>query len=211
MSNIIPLFNEYIGNDKIEEAVNLMLEFLVNRDAHLHGDFVLVKNRFSHFKREYKLGLTQDLSERVRIVHALLLLSEEVKQKNFPDMDVFAQEDHTAVVAAVYANVYATMAADIDLLVFTTHPENPDYGENKETHEYLFREVPGIEYRIKELRVENHEENYAVVRVRQQTLGRFRYPDFKDNECVFLHTMKPLNGIWKLYGTAVVELRYLMT
>jgi hypothetical protein len=48
-----------------------------------------------------------------------------------------------------------------------------------------------------------------VVRVRQQTPGRFRYPEFKDNEGVFLHTLKPLNGIWKLYGTAVLELKYL--
>jgi hypothetical protein len=177
----------------------------------LHSDFLLIKNRLSYFNRQYRLGLTNDQSERVRIVDAMLLLCAEVKQKEFPDIDVLKQEDHTAVIAAVYANVYATMAADIDLLVNTTHPENPDYAENKDTHLFLFQKVPGLDYRIKELLVENHEENYAVVRVRQQTLGRFRYPEFKDNECVFLHTMKPLNGIWKLYGTAVVELRYLMT
>lgn len=210
MQPIADIFRDYIANDKLLEAFNLLREFLKGKKLPVFDTLLLLQSRFKKYHNDELSKLKPDdflATERQQIVQAMLALANQVDaeqaetaQEPSPDQPY----ELTAIVAAIYANVHGMIVEDIDLTMSTLHPDNPGFAGTKEFILQIFGYYD-LKYEIRGFELLQYAPDLAVVQVVQRTV-KASGPDFVNNEVVVLHTLKKDGRAWKIYGSAAKQI-----
>ena len=119
MQPIADIFRDYIANDKLLEAINLLREFLKGKKLPIVDTLFLLQSRYKKYQNDELGKLKSDeylATERQQIVQAMLALANQVEAEQpetEPEPD--NQYDLTAILAAIYANVHSMIVEDLDL------------------------------------------------------------------------------------------------
>lgn len=208
MQSIADIFRDYIANDKLMEAINLLREFFKGKKFQSYDTLLLLQSRFKKYKNDELAKLKPDeylATERQQIVQAMLALANEVEAEQpaaEPEPD--NQYDITAIVAAIYANVHGMIIEDIDLTMSTLHQDNPGFSGTRELIQKIF-DYYDLHYEIRGIELLQYTPEMAVVQVVQRTM-KASGPDFINNESVVLHTLKKDGRVWKIYGSAAKQI-----
>lgn len=208
MQPIADIFRDYIANDKLLEAINLLREFFKGKKLPVVDTVFFLQSRYKKYQNDELGKLKSDeylAMERQQIVQAMLALANQIEAEQpetEPEPD--NQYDLTAIVAAVYANVHGMIVEDLELTMSTLHPDNPGFAGTRELIQQIFGHYD-LRYEIRSIELLQYTPDVAVVQVVQRTL-KASGPDFINNEVIVLHTLKKDGRAWKIYGSAAKQI-----
>jgi hypothetical protein len=119
---------------------------------------------------------------------------------------VLTFEQETAVISAVYENIAATNAEDIDRYMTSLHTFSRDYQSTRQIIERLYRNYD-LTATLSSVEVIRYSPTEARVRFILETRKRSG-PDFRDNRINGTFILRPENGQWKLYDQIVNNIEY---
>ncbi|MDZ4681597.1 MAG: hypothetical protein SH848_17270 [Saprospiraceae bacterium] len=208
MQPIADIFRDYIANDKLLEAINLLREFFKGKKLPVVDTVFFLQSRYKKYHNDELGKMKSDeylAMERQQIVQAMLALANEIEAEQpqtEPEPD--NQYELTAIVAAIYANVHGMIVEDLELTMSTLHPENPGFAGTRELIQQIFGHYD-LRYEIRDIQLLQYAPDLAVVQVVQRTI-KASGPDFIDNEVIVLHTLKKDDRAWKIYGSAAKQI-----
>lgn len=99
-------------------------------------------------------------------------------------------------------NIQTMQEKDIDAYMETIHPDSPAYDSTKDLMDQM--DVYELDVDISNLNVEDKSEDEATVSFTQKSV-KIDGPDYQNNEIEGVHTLKPDDGVWKVFNTDVTE------
>jgi len=109
--------------------------------------------------------------------------------------------------AVVQENIKAMNNEDLDKAMATIDDQSASYDQTKKVAKQLF-ELYDLKYELDSLKVISQTDDEARVECIQTTM-KVKGPAFRDNRIVFVHTLRRVDGIWKIYNSKVMKLDYL--
>lgn len=125
-----------VGDNRVEDALDSLLEIIGDKDDTLTNQLLLTKGRFKEYTLSTNLGLEERNHERQQIVNSILILADDAEQyvattnpatPKTPAMDVSIKGD-AEIVGVIYMHMYAYTTNDFKIMQLTLHP---DYSEAK--------------------------------------------------------------------------------
>ncbi len=117
------------------------------------------------------------------------------------------EELSAALKKVTQQNLDAMGKEDLDRYMSTVHAKSPVYGQTRRTIRQMFVAYD-LQYKLLSLRYIGMDEEYAVVRVKQKTT-KIRGPAFRDNIIDVMQIFRKEGKRWKIWQSAVLEVRYL--
>lgn len=150
----------------------------------------------------------------VIILIGLLIAAASLSGYSLPQLNNLAStsaktissEDESAIISAIYENIAANNAENIDRYMATIHTQSRDFDSTREKIETLYqnydlvatiRGVEIVQYSQTEARVS------FILETRKQG-----GPDFRDNRISGTFILRPENGQWKLFDQIVTKIQY---
>ena len=103
-------------------------------------------------------------------------------------------------------NFRATESEDLNAVLDTMHTQSPTYSSTKQLMVSLF-ETYDVQYDLLSFSYVGQDGKYAIVRIKQAT-RKVSGPAFQNNDLDSIHVLRKENGKWKLWTTAILELKY---
>jgi hypothetical protein len=110
-------------------------------------------------------------------------------------------------VSVVQENIKAMNNKDLDKAMATVDEQSASYDQTKQIAKKLF-ELYDLKYELDSVRVIMQTDDEARVGC-MQTTRKVRGPEFRDNKIDFVHTLRKVDGNWKIYYSKVMKLDYL--
>jgi len=110
-------------------------------------------------------------------------------------------------ISIVQENIKAMNEKDLDRAMATVDEQSPSYDQTKQVAKKLF-EMFELKYELANVRVISQTEDEARVGC-IQTTKKVSGPGFRDNRIDFIHTLRKVDGRWKIYYSNVQKLDYL--
>jgi hypothetical protein len=110
-------------------------------------------------------------------------------------------------VSVVQENIKAMNDRDLDRAMATIDEQSPSYDQTKQVAKKLF-EMYELKYELANVKVIVQTEDEARVGC-IQTTKKVSGPGFRDNRIDFVHTLRKVDGRWKIYYSNVNKLDYL--
>ena len=110
-------------------------------------------------------------------------------------------------VAVVQENIKAMNNEDLDKAMAMIDEQSASYDQTKQMAKKIF-ELYDLKYELDSLRVITQNDDEARVGC-IQTTTKVRGPAFRDNRIDFVHTLRKVEGVWKIYNSKVVKIDYL--
>jgi tetratricopeptide (TPR) repeat protein len=108
---------------------------------------------------------------------------------------------------AIYENIRATNAEDIDLYISTIHPDSPGY---QQTAESIPNAFAAYDLSVNVYGLEVVEKTGSEVQVAfTMESHKIRGPGFRDNRVYGIFILRPDDGVWKIYNQKVERVEYL--
>ena len=108
---------------------------------------------------------------------------------------------------AFRANVKALNEENIGAYMATLDRSSPGFAQTKPLVQKLFRTYD-LKYKIDKIEVVKASAGEIELRI-TQTTRKIRGPEFNDNRMVATHTLKAVQGEWKIYDTQVEDVESL--
>lgn len=99
-------------------------------------------------------------------------------------------------------NIQTMQDEDIDAYMETIHPDSPAYDTTEDLMEQMA--VYELDVEVSDLSVADKSEDEATVNFTQRSM-KIEGPDYQNNEIKGVHTLKPDEGVWKIFGTEASE------
>lgn len=135
---------------------------------------------------------------------------DELKTKSFDNILVLRninQNIEEEVIACMNKQIQAMRDEDIDSYMETIDENHPSYSHTRQNTEIMFQQFD-IEYTVKELTVIEKSGSRAKVRL-TLVANIIKGPKAQSNESTSVHTLKKINGKWKVTGSVCEKLIYL--
>ena len=116
------------------------------------------------------------------------------------------QDVASEIQAVVIENFRATESEDLNAVLDTMHTQSPTYSSTKQLMVSLF-ETYDVQYDLLSFSYVGQDGKYAIVRIKQAT-RKVSGPAFQNNDLDSIHVLRKENGKWKLWTTAILELKY---
>ncbi|MEN2768055.1 hypothetical protein [Ornithinibacillus xuwenensis] len=129
---------------------------------------------------------------------------EEKSEETSKESEESGVPEDEELFAVLELNMQTLIDKDVDKHMETIHSESPLYDSTKQTAEMVFQY--DIEAELSDLVVEEKSETEAKVRFTQTAIGS---DGFTSNRISGVHTLKPDNGVWKIFGSEVEETVFL--
>jgi len=110
-------------------------------------------------------------------------------------------------VSVVQENIKAMNDENLDKTMATIDEQSASYDQTKQVAQRLF-DIYDLKYELDSLRVITKTDDEARVEC-IQTTTKVRGPAFRDNRIDFVHSLRKVDGIWKIYNSKVMKLDYL--
>ena len=110
-------------------------------------------------------------------------------------------------VSVVQENIKAMNDRDLDRTMATIDEQSPSYDQTKQVAKKLF-EMYELKYELENVRVITQTDDEARVAC-VQTTKKVSGPGFRDNRIDFVHTLRKVDGNWKIYYSNVNKIDYL--
>jgi hypothetical protein len=110
-------------------------------------------------------------------------------------------------VAVVQENIKAMNNEDLDKAMATIDEQSASYDQTKQMAKKIF-ELYDLKYELDSLRIITQTDDEARVGC-IQTTTKVRGPAFRDNRIDFIHTLRKVDGIWKIYNSKIMKIDYL--
>lgn len=104
------------------------------------------------------------------------------------------------------ANLDASNARDLDAYMAAIHPKSMGYAVTRKQMGDLNKKYE-LAYRVTKFSFVGVDGDYAICRVRQET-KRKAGPEFRDNEVDTLQVFRKDNDAWKIWTSAVLEVKF---
>jgi ketosteroid isomerase-like protein len=108
--------------------------------------------------------------------------------------------------AVVDANLDAANAKDLDAYMASIHPKSLSF-ENTRRQMAQLHKTYELSYKVTQYSFVGNDADYAVARVRQETKKK-KGPEFRDNEVDTLQVFRKDKDTWKIWTSAVLEVKY---
>jgi serine protease Do len=125
------------------------------------------------------------------------------------DVPGCAQETETPndPISVVQENIKAMNNKDLDKAMATIDEQSASYEQTEQIAKRLF-EIYELQYELDSVRVISKTDDEARVEC-VQTTKKVRGPAFRDNKIDFVHTLRKVDGNWKIYNSYVKKIDYL--
>ena len=110
-------------------------------------------------------------------------------------------------ISVVQENIKAMNDRDLDRTMATIDEQSPSYDQTKQVAKKLF-EMYELKYELENVRVITQTDDEARVAC-VQTTKKVSGPGFRDNRIDFVHTLRKVDGNWKIYYSNVNKIDYL--
>lgn len=115
--------------------------------------------------------------------------------------------DQAAILAVIQANLKAMENEDVEATMATIDPSSTAYAMTQEMIKVIFDQYD-LKYEIsglKVLKTTDQEAEVAFTQVTRKVSG----PDFRNNKIQGIHTLRKVNGAWKIFASRIVKTTYL--
>jgi hypothetical protein len=112
--------------------------------------------------------------------------------------------DDKVLFQAIEDNVQAINKKDLDAFMATIHPNAPTFASTRDTVGKMFRSVD-LKFTVKDLKVITSSPEEAQVSFVQTTEKAGGDAPFQNRIMEGVHTLRPDNGKWKIFGTAPIK------
>jgi hypothetical protein len=109
--------------------------------------------------------------------------------------------------SVVQENIKAMNGEDLDKAMATIDEQSASYDQTKQMAKKIF-ELYDLKYELDSLRVITLTDEEARVGC-VQTTTKLKGPAFRDNRIDFVHTLRKVDGNWKIYNSKVMRIDYL--
>ncbi len=109
--------------------------------------------------------------------------------------------------SVIFENVRAMESENLECFMDTIHEHCPHYNSTKDFATQMFKDYD-LKCEINDIKVvekSDHEAKVLVVQVTRRLAGL----PYNDNKTTGIHTLKKINGTWKIYHTEIVNIEYL--
>jgi len=104
-------------------------------------------------------------------------------------------------------NLQALQAEDVDAAMATVHPKSPIFAQTRAVTARLVAAYD-LKYELLSVSYFGQDKDYLAVRVKQKTT-KVKGPAFRDNVVDVVDFLRKDGGKWKLWQTAVLQIKYL--
>ncbi|NAO99422.1 hypothetical protein FRY77_25915 [Halomonas sp. MG34] len=125
---------------------------------------------------------------------------EETEAAEEPEEEAVPEDDELFEVLEV--NIQSMMDQDIDAHMETIHSESPAYNSTKDLLDQVSAYT--LDMQLSDLAVEEKSEEEARVAYTQTSM-KVDGPEYQNNLTKGIHTLKPEDGVWKIFGSEVIE------
>lgn len=139
-----------VGENRVEDALNALIEYVAEKDDTLTNQLFLTKGRYKEYVVSTNLGLEERNHERQQIINSILLIADDAEQfvkiveTTATTISTMAQEvsikGNDEIIGLLFTHIYAYNTNDFKAMQLTLHP---DYAEVKpaEWKEFLKKNV----------------------------------------------------------------------
>ncbi len=109
--------------------------------------------------------------------------------------------------SVIYENIKAMESENLECFMNTIHEHCPHYNSTRDFAAQMFKDydLKCAINAIKIIEKTDHEAKVHVVQVTERVAGL----PYRNNKTTGIHTLKKINGIWKIYHTEIVSIEYL--
>lgn len=172
-----------VGENRVEDALNALIEYVAEKDDTLTNQLFLTKGRFKEYTTSTTLGLDERNHERQQIVNSILMIADDAEQfvkvveTTTTTIETIAHEvsikGNDEIIGIIFTHIYAYNTNDFKAMQPTLHP---GYAEVKpaEWKEFLKKNVGeniGFQIiKIEPIKEEPTKATYKVEYIRKSTL-----------------------------------------
>ncbi len=124
-----------------------------------------------------------------------------------PDAQIEQEKLETLLRRTLDKNLKGYQEEDIEAVMSTIHSESPIFTATKASSQKIFKAYD-LNFGILSFSYIGRDTDYVVIRVKQVTT-KIAGPEFRDNELDAMHILRKKKGEWKLWQTAILEIKYL--
>jgi hypothetical protein len=157
--------------------------------------------KISYEKWHQEERTVQSMTRKLAVLFVIILLSTAV-----PGCSQEAETPNDPV-SVVKENIKAMNSEDLDKAMATIDKQSASYDQTKEIAQRLF-DIYDLNYALDSVRVIMQTDDEARVAC-VQTTSKVTGPAFRDNKIDFVHTLRKVDGIWKIYNSKIMKLDYL--
>lgn len=214
MPSISFSISQLIGDAQLKEACGVMKDFFNGKgEAQLLEQLTLLEFRMSHLQHKIVVvqggsEMSEDSLERNRIVFELIGLNKRIMEL---EKDQAQQEfNDPEIQNLIYANFYATSEKDLEGVLRTLHPENPQLESQKQLNLMLFqRNDLDLVFEIKPpIRILSYSNELATAEIVQYTWNKKPNVLFRPNQTTQICLFKKYKDRWRLYSGTVKKVEY---
>ena len=118
-----------------------------------------------------------------------------------------SKKEYTTPESVVKANIQYLNEKDIDNVMSTIHPQNPDFELVKENITKLLNRYD-LNYKLLDTKILEQNDNEVKIRFTQE-VKKIKGPDFKDNITTGVHTLRKDGDSWRIYSTDMMKVESL--
>jgi len=215
MQRITFSISQLIGEARLKEACDVMNDFLKGFENQLDivQQLSLLTFRLSHLQQKVLIEQgghekSEDGIERNRIAYDLLELNKSIQklEKDQTQKEITDPE----ITNLIYANFYATSEKDLEGVIRTLHPDNPQLEAARALNQMLF-EQDGLDLVceiIPPIRVLSYSDDLALAEVVQNTRNKKPNVMFRPNQTTQICLFKKYKDRWKFYSGAIKKIEY---
>lgn len=214
MQSISFSISQLIGDAQLKEACGVMADFLKgNPQAELSENLSLIEFRLSHLQHKIIVEqggnqMQEDALERNRIAFALIELNKTIQE--LEKKQAQGEVSDPEIQNLIYANFYATSEKDIEGVMRTLHPENPQLEAQRQMNLMLFQrgDLDLIFEIIPPIRILSKTDDLATAEIVQFTRNRKPNVLFRPNQTTQICLFKKYKDRWRLYSGTVKKIEY---
>ena len=128
-------------------------------------------------------------------------------KKSTPPRLPQAEDVAAAVKKTLEKNLDGLEKENLATAMSTVHPQSPLYAQTKKMTKPLMK-VYDLKYEIVSYSYVGKDNPYVVVRVKQKAT-KVKGPAFRDNLVDAMHILRKDKGVWKIWQTAILEVKFL--
>lgn len=214
MPSISFSISQLIGDAQLKEACGVMRDFFKDKEqGPLLEQLTLLEFRMNHLQHKIMVvqggsEVNEDRLERNQIVFGLVELNKQIieLEKNQAQQELNDPE----IQNLIYANFYATSEKDLEGVLRTLHPENPQLESQKQLNLMLFQrnDLDLVFEIIPPIRILSYSNELATAEIVQYTRNKKPNVMFRPNQTTQICLFKKYKDRWRLYSGTVKKIEY---